>query len=90
MRRAVSLLPWRSAAGEAAGALERLLGLAGREGLEPYLRLGAAGTPDHAADAPALLRRAEEALIGGLGAQPLQGAWPRRRPPTRPALRPTS
>ncbi|HEX2510187.1 MAG TPA: EAL domain-containing protein [Microvirga sp.] len=49
-------------AGEAASALERLLGLAGREGLEPYLRLGAASAPDHAADAPALLRRAEEAL----------------------------
>ena len=48
-------------AADAVDAMRRLSGLIG----EVSVRLGAATAPDHAVDAPQLLRRAEEALEGG-------------------------
>ncbi|HEY8382097.1 MAG TPA: GGDEF domain-containing phosphodiesterase [Microvirga sp.] len=57
-------------ASEAPGAVRRLLGLIDgpeAEPLLPDLRLGAASAPDHALDAPELLRRAEEALASAVG-----------------------
>ncbi|HEV2557765.1 MAG TPA: GGDEF domain-containing protein [Microvirga sp.] len=54
-------------AADAPQAVERLLALAGADGLAQGLRLGAASAPDHAFDAPTLLRHAEEALASEAG-----------------------
>ena len=62
-------------AAEAEAAVTRLFALVGAKAEEPLvegLRIGAASAPDHAVDAPELLRHAEEAL-----AEALRG---RRRP----------
>jgi EAL domain-containing protein (putative c-di-GMP-specific phosphodiesterase class I)/GGDEF domain-containing protein len=50
------------AASEAHNAVERLLALLDGEPFAAHLRLGVANAPEHALDAPTLLRRAEEAL----------------------------